>query len=77
MTATVAEKNQVFDKQMLKEAFLELLIEDKAFFQQISQIVLEENVKEKLKRQTISNEDLIKGVREDFVKYEETFKILA
>ncbi len=77
MTATVVEKNQVIDKQMLKEAFLELLNEDKAFFQLISQIVLEEKEKEKPKRQTISNEDLIKGIREDFTKYEETFKILA
>jgi hypothetical protein len=77
MTATVAEKSQFLDKEALKIAFLDLLKTDKAFAFEISQIFSEKNIQEAPIRKTISNEELIKGVREDFAKYEETFKILA
>jgi hypothetical protein len=76
MTAVV-EKNQTIDKQMLKEALLELMLEDKAFFQQISQIVLEENKKAEILDIDVEDQEFDALTRRNFDRYEKTFKALA
>ena len=79
MTVAVVEKNQVIDKQMLKEAFLELLIEDKAFFQLISQIVLKENnvISSEETMKIARRERLTKTIDKHFEQYDAVFKALA
>jgi hypothetical protein len=75
----VVEKNQVIDKQMLKDAFLELMLEDKAFFQEISQIVLKENntISTEEARKAARRERLDKTIDKHFDQYDAVFKALA
>ncbi len=75
MTTTI-EKTQVIDKQALKAAILELIVEDKEFALQISKLVEEASNPVTI---DIDDEDLEFDAiaRRNFERYDKTFKALA
>jgi hypothetical protein len=77
MTA-ILEKNQIIDKQMLKDAILELMREDKTFFKKVAQIVMDQQDKELSIQDTDDEDTKFEAFsRRNFDRYEKTFKALA